>query len=127
MIHIVRGLYTTIFIRCCSMFIAEEVVKFIYSSLRRSLSGNVPLIVIYSFTNVFRKQPATCERYSSSWADRVWCAGRMASCCVRTSGRGRPGGLPEQGTPGGNGGWFPGRHTRRSFRKRVCPRDEAGG
>src|SRR6218665_2486707 len=87
----------------------------------------VLILVMCSFTNVFQKRPATCTRCPSSWADRGWCAGRRASCCVRISGRGRPGGPPGQGTPEGNGGWFPGRHTRRSFRKRVCPRDEAGG
>src|SRR6218665_3736922 len=53
----------------------------------------VLVLVIYSFTNVFQKQPATCTRCPSSWAGRVWCAGRRASCCVRMSGRGRPGGL----------------------------------
>src|SRR6218665_1772146 len=85
------------------------------------------VLLIYSFTSVFQKQPATCARCLSSWADRVWCAGRRASCCLRMSGRGRPGGPPGQGTPEGNGGWFSGRHTRRSFRKRVFPREEAGG
>src|SRR6218665_1034545 len=34
-------------------------------------------------TVVFQKPPATCRRYSSSWGDRVWCAGRKASCFVR--------------------------------------------
>src|SRR6218665_2704799 len=86
----------------------------------------VLVLVIYSFTNVFQKQPATCTRCPSSWADRVWCAGRRASCWVRISGRGRPGGPPGQETPEGNGGWFLGRHTRRSFRKRVCPRHASG-
>src|SRR6218665_273020 len=87
----------------------------------------VLVLLIYSFTKVFQKQPATCTRCPSSWADRVWFAGRRASCCVRMSGRSRPGGPPGQGTPEGNGGWFPGRHTRLSFQKRVDPRDEAGG
>src|SRR6218665_3614930 len=111
-------------VQCSYQRRSESYVQFLM--LRRSLLGNVPLNVIYSFINVFQKQPSTCKRCSSSWADRVWCAGRRASCYVLMSVRGRPGAPPGQGTPEGNGGWFPGRHTRRSFRKRVCPRDEAG-
>src|SRR6218665_3123040 len=51
---------------------------------------------MYSFINVFQKQPVTGKRCSSSWADRVWCAGRKASCYVLMSRRDRPGGPPEQ-------------------------------
>src|SRR6218665_1838941 len=118
MVHIVRGKYTIMI--CMVLFN-------VHSRVSRKLYFLVLVLVIYSFTNVFPKQPATCTRCPSSWADRVWCACRRASCCVLMSGRGRPGGPPGQGTPEGNGGWFPGRHTRRSLRKRVCHRDGAGG
>src|SRR6218665_2416685 len=62
----------------------------VHSRVSRKLYFLVLVLVIYSFTNVFPKQPATCTRCPSSWADRVWCAGRRASCCVLMSGRGRP-------------------------------------
>src|SRR6218665_102328 len=46
----------------------------------------VLVLVICSFTNVFQKQPATCTRCPSSWADRVWCAGRVCLKCTALKG-----------------------------------------
>src|SRR6218665_486371 len=111
--HIVRGLYTTMIYLVLfnvQLFIAGQEESYIqFLVLRRSVVGNVHLNVLkvmYSFTNAFQKQPAPRIRCSSSWADRVWWAGRKASCSVRTSGQGRPGGPPGPGTPGGSGERF---------------------